>query len=103
MTMAHHVDDVRRALEELSLDDVDHMARQLIGVLAHRGRVLVAGNGGSAAHAQHLTAELVGRYRDSRREPCSAIALHGDTSSVTAIANDFGWDDVFERQVRAHG
>jgi D-sedoheptulose 7-phosphate isomerase len=75
----------------------------MVSVLGGRGRVLIAGNGGSAAHAQHLSAELVGRYRDSRREPCSAIALHADTSSITAIANDFGWSEVFERQIRAHG
>ena len=66
------------------------------------GRLLAAGNGGSAAQAQHLTAELVGRYRDERR-PLSAIALHAETSSLTAIGNDYGPDAVFARQVRAHG
>ncbi|HTI35747.1 MAG TPA: SIS domain-containing protein, partial [Miltoncostaea sp.] len=65
-------------------------------------RLLVAGNGGSAAHAQHLTAELVGRYRDER-QPLSAIALHADTSSFTAIVNDYGADAGFARQVHAHG
>lgn len=66
------------------------------------GRLLVAGNGGSAAEAQHLTAEIVGRYRCDRR-PYSAIALHVDTSAVTAIVNDYGPDEVFARQVEAHG
>ncbi len=66
------------------------------------GRLLVAGNGGSAAQAQHLTAELVGRYRDDR-VPLSALALHTDTSTVTAVLNDYGADQVFARQVRAHG
>lgn len=66
------------------------------------GRLLVAGNGGSAALAQHLTAELVGRYRDER-PPFSAIPLSADTSAVTAIANDYGYDTVFARQVAAHG
>ncbi|MFG1764021.1 D-sedoheptulose-7-phosphate isomerase [Micromonospora parva] len=74
--------------------------------LAHRlaagGRLLVAGNGGSAAEAQHLTAELVGKLRDDRR-PLSAIALHAETSALTAIANDYGYTDVYARQVRAHG
>ena len=65
------------------------------------GRLLAAGNGGSAAEAQHLTAELVGRF-DGERRPFSAIALHADTSSVTAISNDYGYDDVFARQVAAH-
>ncbi|SCL24514.1 phosphoheptose isomerase [Micromonospora rhizosphaerae] len=74
--------------------------------LAHRlatgGRLLVAGNGGSAAEAQHLTAELVGKLRDDR-EPLSAIALHAETSALTAIGNDYGYHEVFARQVRAHG
>lgn len=66
------------------------------------GRLLVAGNGGSAAEAQHLTAELVGRYREERR-PLSAIAIHAETSSLTAIGNDYGFETAFARQVRAHG
>ena len=65
-------------------------------------RLLAAGNGGSAAEAQHLTAEIVGRF-DGERTPFSAIALHADASSVTAIANDYGYDAVFARQVQAHG
>jgi phosphoheptose isomerase len=64
-------------------------------------RLLAAGNGGSAAEAQHLTAELVGRFEDDR-PPFSAIALHADTSSLTAIGNDYGYADVFARQVCAH-
>ncbi|MCX4385498.1 SIS domain-containing protein [Micromonospora peucetia] len=70
--------------------------------LADGGRLLVAGNGGSAAEAQHLTAELVGKLRDDR-QPLSAIALHAETSAMTAIGNDYGYDEVFARQVRAHG
>jgi type III pantothenate kinase len=66
------------------------------------GRLLAAGNGGSAAEAQHLTAELVGRFQAERR-PLSAIALHADTSSLTAIGNDYGVEEVFARQVDAHG
>ncbi|MUG03789.1 SIS domain-containing protein, partial [Bacillus tequilensis] len=64
-------------------------------------RLLVAGNGGSAAEAQHLTAELVGRYQHDR-PAYSALALSSETSSVTAIGNDYGFDEVFARQVRAH-
>jgi D-sedoheptulose 7-phosphate isomerase len=62
----------------------------------------VAGNGGSAAEAQHLAAELVGKLREDRM-PLSAIALTPDSSAVTAISNDYGFDEVFARQVRAHG
>jgi D-sedoheptulose 7-phosphate isomerase len=65
-------------------------------------RLLAAGNGGSAAEAQHLTAELVGRY-DRDRRPFSAIALCAESSSVTAISNDYGYEEVFARQVAAHG
>lgn len=65
------------------------------------GRLLVAGNGGSAAEAQHLAAELVGRYREDRGA-YSAIALNAETSSLTAIGNDYGFAEVFARQVRAH-
>ena len=64
-------------------------------------RLLAGGNGGSAAEAQHLTAELVGRF-DGERCPLAAIALHADTSSVTAIGNDYGYEQVYARQVRAH-
>jgi D-sedoheptulose 7-phosphate isomerase len=66
------------------------------------GRVLVAGNGGSAAEAQHLVAELVGKMGRDRR-PLSAIALPADTASLTAIGNDYGYPEVFARQVHAHG
>jgi D-sedoheptulose 7-phosphate isomerase len=74
----------------------------LAGVLTGGGRLLVAGNGGSAAEAQHLCAELVGRLRDDR-PAYSAIALHAEGSSVTAIGNDYGFERVFARQVQAHG
>ncbi|MFI0737380.1 SIS domain-containing protein [Streptomyces sp. NPDC021100] len=79
----------------------ERWGRRLAGVLSAGGRLLAAGNGGSAAQAQHLTAELVGRYREDR-PPFSAIALHADTSSCTAIVNDYGPDELFARQVRAH-
>jgi D-sedoheptulose 7-phosphate isomerase len=68
----------------------------------HGKRLLVAGNGGSAAQAQHLTSELVGRCR-AERQPLSAIALHAETSSLTAIGNDYGFCRAFARQVHAHG
>jgi D-sedoheptulose 7-phosphate isomerase len=81
---------------------VNGWGRQLADVLSGGGRLLACGNGGSAAEAQHLTAELVGRFRDER-VPLSAISLHADTSALTAIANDYGEDEMFARGVRAHG
>jgi len=75
---------------------------RLASILGTGGRLLVAGNGGSAAEAQHLTAELVGKLREDR-VPLSALALHAETSSLTAISNDYNYTQVYARQVRAHG
>ena len=99
---ADHVRALLDALPGLDTDRLDDWGRRLAGVLVGGGRLLAAGNGGSAAQVQHLTAELVGRYRDDR-PALSAIALHAETSAVTAIANDYGYDHVFARQVQAHG
>jgi phosphoheptose isomerase len=96
------VAELRDCLAELDVDTVEAWGRSLARRLTAGGRLLAAGNGGSAAEAQHLTAELVGRYR-ADRVPLSAVALHAETSSVTAIANDYGYDEVFARQVAAHG
>ena len=84
------------------VDRLDRWGRHLSSVLSGGGRLLAVGNGGSAAQAQHLTSELVGRYRDDR-PPFSAIALHAESSSLTAIANDYGYEEALARQVRAHG
>jgi D-sedoheptulose 7-phosphate isomerase len=74
----------------------------LISTLRASGKVLVAGNGGSAAEAQHFAAELVGRFK-RERAPYAALALTTDTSILTAIANDYGYRDVFARQVLGLG
>jgi D-sedoheptulose 7-phosphate isomerase len=76
-------------------------SQRLVEVLGNGGRLLVAGNGGSAAHAQHLTSEMVGRFCTDR-PAFSALCLSAESSSVTAIANDFGYDRTFARQVEAH-
>lgn len=104
-TLSLHLQDLRRAIDVFEQRDSDrlaewgvHMARRLTA----GGRLLVAGNGGSAAHAQHLAAEIVGRYADER-PPFSALALHTDGSALTALVNDYGSEEMFARQVRAHG
>lgn len=84
---------VRALLPELSI-----VVRLLIGIYERDGRLFTFGNGGSAADAQHLAAELIGRYQRARR-PLPAIALTVDPSVLTCIANDFGYDDVFARQI----
>ncbi|HET8523728.1 MAG TPA: SIS domain-containing protein [Thermomicrobiales bacterium] len=66
------------------------------------GRVLVAGNGGSAAEAQHFATELVGRFK-RERDPYAVLALTADTSILTALANDYGYEEVFAREVGAYG
>jgi len=99
-----HLDNVIPALESLRTQAY-HLAawgEELARRLLRGQRLLAAGNGGSAAEAQHLTAELVGRF-DGERVPFSAISLHAETSAVTAIANDYGFEELFARQVRAHG
>ena len=79
---------------------VEHCATLLCACFKAGGKVLVMGNGGSAADAQHLAAELVGRFM-MNRAALPALALTTDTSILTAVANDFGYDEVFKRQVEA--
>ena len=103
-TGRRHLDELERALRELRRDAprLERWGLTLAEVLLRGGRLLTAGNGGSAAEAAHLTSELVGRYRDDR-PPFSAIALCAESSAVTAIGNDYGIEEQFARQVRAHG
>jgi D-sedoheptulose 7-phosphate isomerase len=102
-TVDAHVDRLASALPALRAagPTLARWGADLAERLLAGGRLLAAGNGGSAAEAQHLTAELVGRF-DGERQALSAIALHADGSSVTAIGNDYGFAEVYARQVRAH-
>ncbi|OBG29623.1 SIS domain-containing protein [Mycobacterium sp. 852002-51057_SCH5723018] len=99
-----HFDALREAVDRTSSEAtrLRGWGRHLAAVLSGGGRLLACGNGGSAAEAQHLTAEIVGRFREERI-PLSAIALHADTSALTAITNDYGEEAMFARGVRAHG
>lgn len=99
-----HLHELLQALERFHgcVDVADDWGVRLAEVLTGGGRLLAAGNGGSAAQAQHLTAELVGRYRHDR-SPFSAICLSAETSSLTAICNDYPASELFARQVEAHG
>jgi D-sedoheptulose 7-phosphate isomerase len=82
--------------------DIAEIATQVMATLARGNKLLFCGNGGSAADAQHLATEYVVRFRSERR-PLAAVALTTDTSLLTAAANDFGFDHIFARQVRALG
>jgi D-sedoheptulose 7-phosphate isomerase len=79
---------------------IEKAARITAAALKKGATVFIAGNGGSAADSQHMAAELVGRFRKERR-PLAACALTADTSALTAIANDYGFEEVFARQLRA--
>jgi len=99
-----HLDALMPALAALygEAARLERWGRELARVLGGGGRLLAAGNGGSACQAQHLTSELVGRYRDDR-PPFSALALCTELSALTAIGNDYGFEHLFARQVLAHG
>ena len=85
-----------------SLAEVERCAQFIADALEAGGKVLTAGNGGSAADALHLSEELVGRYKNNRRA-LPAIALAADGTALTCIGNDFGFDQIFARQVEALG
>ncbi|MEW6248304.1 MAG: SIS domain-containing protein [Nitrospirota bacterium] len=94
--------EVKRRFVREHVDRIAQVA-QLIGQAFREGRkVLLFGNGGSSTDASHIAAEFVGRYHRDRA-PLPAIALATDTAAITCIANDYAYDEIFARQVRAHG
>jgi D-sedoheptulose 7-phosphate isomerase len=95
-----HIALVQRVLDE-QLPALVQMAELLIDGYRRGNKAIFCGNGGSAADAQHLAAELVGRYLIDR-PPLPALALHTDTSALTSIANDYAYEQVFARQAEAH-
>jgi D-sedoheptulose 7-phosphate isomerase len=104
--LQNHTAVLRRALD--GLGDLDKplrtAAEDIAATFRSGGKLLAAGNGGSAAEAQHLTGELIGRLHPAReRRALPAIALHADSSAVTAVGNDYGYDRIFTRQVEAIG
>jgi len=90
------------AKDRTLLTSIAAIAQAIESSLRAGGKVLIAGNGGSAADAQHLAAEFLSRFLIDRR-PLPAIALTTDTSVLTAVGNDYGFEQVFERQVRGLG
>jgi D-sedoheptulose 7-phosphate isomerase len=96
--------EVRDRTEEQCLESVVQAAEMLAAALHSGGKLMICGNGGSAADSQHLAAEFVSLLDRRRTRPAlAAISLTTDTSILTAIANDFGYEGVFERQVEALG
>jgi D-sedoheptulose 7-phosphate isomerase len=98
---AHSIETKQRALPSVG-PAIVRAARSIAHSLSHEGKVLACGNGGSAADAQHFAAELVNRF-ERERPGLPAVALTTDASVVTSIANDYAYDEVFARQIRALG
>ena len=92
--------DAKEALIKDELVRIEKAALCIIEALKSGGKVLIFGNGGSAADSQHMAAELVGRFK-KERSALPAVALTTDTSAITALANDYGFESIFARQVEA--
>ena len=102
MSFEVDLDEHLSVCRNLPLDKVKEIAKACAGILKNGGKILICGNGGSAADAQHFASELTGRYKKERKG-LPAIALSTDTSALTAISNDYGYEVVFSRLVEALG
>ena len=101
---AHFAESIlaKQAAEKVLVEPTAQAAELMLQCLMNDGKILACGNGGSAADAQHFAAEMTGRFEKERME-LAAVALTTDTSALTAIGNDYGFDHVFSKQVRALG
>lgn len=98
-SLEEHLEVIQTLLQS-KLNEIERAGELIWSALDQGHKILLCGNGGSAADAQHIAAELVGRYERQRRA-WPAIALTTDTSALTALSNDYGYEDVFARQVQA--
>lgn len=94
-----HLETIKAVMESMETP-LEEASKLIVNTLKNGNKILLCGNGGSAADAQHIAAELTGRYKTERRG-LPGIALTTDTSALTAIGNDYGYDRVFDRQVEA--
>lgn len=101
LSILEHQTLINKLSKEL-INNIDIASKHVVKVLKNNKTVFFAGNGGSAADSQHIAAELVGRFKKNRK-PLKAISLTTDTSILTAVGNDFGYETVFSRQLEAHG
>jgi D-sedoheptulose 7-phosphate isomerase len=97
-SLQEHLEAIQ-ALIDSKLNEIEQAGLLIVETLAAGNKILLCGNGGSAADAQHIAAELVGRYEQQRRS-FPAMALTTDTSALTALSNDYGFEEVFARQVQ---
>lgn len=95
----NNINTSKKSLETLPFD-IEIAAKICIKSLKNKGKIILFGNGGSASDSQHIAAELVGRYK-TKRKGLPAISLSTDTSVITSISNDFGYENVFKRQIEA--
>ncbi len=98
-SLTSHIEIVEKLLSA-KIENIERCAEIIYGVFESGNKVLLCGNGGSAADAQHIAAEFVGRY-ETERKALAAIALTTDTSALTALANDYNFERVFSRQIEA--
>jgi D-sedoheptulose 7-phosphate isomerase len=92
----------KKVIQETNLKDINKIISLLLKVIKKKNTIFWAGNGGSAAECQHMSAELIGRFKINRR-PLKSVSLTVDTSAITAISNDFGYEKVFSRQIEGLG
>lgn len=103
--VTYHLEEHKKTLDFLFDDSVDKIisiSEKIIIALKNNNTIFWCGNGGSASDSQHLAAELIGRF-NKNRIPLKSIALNSDTSAITCIANDFGYDEIFSRQLDGLG
>ncbi|MEW6042329.1 MAG: D-sedoheptulose 7-phosphate isomerase [Elusimicrobiota bacterium] len=98
LIIANHIDFSECLAKESA--KIKNIARLLIKTIKNNRTIFLCGNGGSAADSQHIAAELIGRFKKERR-PFPAVALTTDTSILTSLGNDYGFDKIFERQIEA--
>jgi D-sedoheptulose 7-phosphate isomerase len=98
-SLSEHLEAIHELLSS-QINDIERSGNLILKALKAQKKILLCGNGGSAADAQHIAAELVGRY-EQKRQAFPAIALTTDTSALTAVSNDYGYEGVFARQVEA--
>ena len=89
------IDNNKKILQKTNLEDINKIISLLLKVTKKKNTIFWAGNGGSAAECQHMSAELIGRFKINRR-PLKSVSLTVDTSAITAISNDFGYEKVFQ-------
>ena len=104
MILRHYLEQHSDALKCLLSHEtmIEVLIEQIVDIIEKKGKVILAGNGGSAADAMHIAAEFVGRFR-LERQPLPALALTTDLSAITAVGNDYSFDEIFSRQLLALG